>query len=217
MLGAPKSDVVNGDYNRARHIFAVFTACAIFTLILAGALVTSNDAGLSVPDWPTSFGSVYKIPPMVGGVRFEHGHRMAAEFVGLLTIILAVWTWRTDARRWMRLLSITALAVVILQGILGGLTVLYFLPPAVSTAHAALGQTFFCITMIIAIFTGRTSAAAPNTKTPSFAPAPTLSWSNPSTSKGSRAKLDDSSASCNPLFECDILVRFHARARSSAG
>jgi heme a synthase len=162
MLAAPKSDVVNGDYNRARHIFAVFTACAIFTLILAGALVTSNDAGLSVPDWPTSFGSVYKIPPMVGGVRFEHSHRMAAEFVGLLTIILAVWTWRTEERRWMRLLSITALAVVILQGILGGLTVLYFLPPAVSTAHAALGQTFFCIAVIIAIFTGRTSAAAPN-------------------------------------------------------
>lgn len=67
MLAAPKSDAVNGGYNRARHIFAVFTACAIFTLILAGALVTSNDAGLSVPDWPTSFGSIYKISPMVGG------------------------------------------------------------------------------------------------------------------------------------------------------
>jgi heme A synthase len=67
MLAAPKSDVVNGDYNRARHIFAVFTTCAIFTLILAGALVTSNDAAPSVPDWPTSFGSIYKIPPMVGG------------------------------------------------------------------------------------------------------------------------------------------------------
>src|SRR6266478_4310900 len=67
MLAAPKSDVVNDDYNRARHIFAVFTTCAIFTLILAGALVTSNDAAPSVPDWPTSFGSIYKIPPMVGG------------------------------------------------------------------------------------------------------------------------------------------------------
>ena len=161
MIAAQHSDLVNADYNRARYIFALFTAGTIFTLILAGALVTSNDAGLSVPDWPTSFGSIYRIPPMVGGVRFEHGHRMLAEFVGLLTVILALWTWRTDDRRWMRRLSMTALAVVIMQGILGGLTVLYFLPPAVSTAHAALGQTFFCITVIIAIFTGRASITSP--------------------------------------------------------
>ena len=160
MIAAQQSDVKTDGYDRARHIFAVFIAGAIFTLILAGALVTSNDAGLSVPDWPTSFGSIYRIPPMVGGVRFEHGHRMLAEFVGLLTIILALWTWRTDERRWMRSLGIAALAVVIMQGILGGLTVLYFLPPAVSTAHAALGQTFFSITVIIAIFTGRTSVSA---------------------------------------------------------
>ena len=161
MIAAQQSDVGTDGYARARHTFAVFTACTIFTLILAGALVTSNEAGLSVPDWPTSFGSIYKIPPMVGGVRFEHGHRMLAEFVGLLTIVLAAWTWRTDERRWMRRLSIAALAVVIMQGILGGLTVLYFLPPAVSTAHAALGQTFFSITVIIAIFTGRRSMSAP--------------------------------------------------------
>jgi cytochrome c oxidase assembly protein subunit 15 len=160
MIATQQSDGVRGGYDRARHIFAVFTACTILTLILAGALVTSNDAGLSVPDWPTSFGSIYRIPPMVGGVRFEHGHRMLAEFVGLLTIILALWTWRTDERRWMRRLSIAALAVVVMQGILGGLTVLYFLPPVVSTAHAALGHTFFCITVIIAIFTGRTSVFA---------------------------------------------------------
>ena len=160
MIAAQQSDFETDGYDRARHIFAVFIAGAILTLILAGALVTSNDAGLSVPDWPTSFGSIYKIPPMVGGVRFEHGHRMLAEFVGLLTIVLAAWTWRTDERRWMRRLSIAALAVVIMQGILGGLTVLYFLPPAVSTAHAALGQTFFSITVIIAIFTSRTSVSA---------------------------------------------------------
>src|ERR1700683_3022103 len=160
MIATQQSDGVRGGYDRARHIFAVFTACTILTLILAGALGTSNDAGLSVPDWPTSFGSIYRIPPMVGGVRFEHGHRMLAEFVGLLTIILALWTWRTDERRWMRRLSIAALAVVVMQGILGGLTVLYFLPPVVSTAHAALGHTFFCITVIIAIFTGRTSVFA---------------------------------------------------------
>jgi len=142
-------------YNRALHRFAVFTACATFLLIIAGALVTSNDAGLSVPDWPTSFGSLYKIPHLVGGVRFEHTHRMIAQFVGFLTIILAVWTWRADRRRWMKYLGITALGLVIAQGVLGGLTVLFYLPPAISSAHAALAQTFFCVAVLIAMFTGQ--------------------------------------------------------------
>jgi cytochrome c oxidase assembly protein subunit 15 len=117
--------------------------------------VTSNDAGLSVPDWPTSFGSLYKIPHLVGGVRFEHTHRMIAQFVGFLSIILAVWTWRADRRRWMKYLGITALGLVIAQGILGGLTVLFYLPPAISSAHAALAQTFFCVAVLIAMFTGQ--------------------------------------------------------------
>ncbi len=142
-------------YNRGLHRFAVFTAFVTFLLLIAGALVTSNDAGLSVPDWPTSFGSIYKMPRMVGGVKFEHGHRMLAEFVGLLTIILAIWTWRAEKRRWMRYLGLGALATVIIQGILGGITVLFFLPPAISSAHAAVAQTFFCIAVAIAIFTGR--------------------------------------------------------------
>jgi len=142
-------------YNRPLHIFATFTAGATFLLIIAGALVTSNDAGLSVPDWPTSFGSLYKIPRMVGGVRFEHTHRMIAEFIGLLTIVIAVWTWSADRRRWMKYLGAAALGTVIAQGVLGGITVLFFLPPAVSSAHAALAQTFFCIAVCIALFTGR--------------------------------------------------------------
>lgn len=133
----------------------MFTAGITLVLIVAGALVTSNDAGLSVPDWPTSFGSLYKIPRMVGGVRFEHTHRMIAEFVGFLTIVLAAWTWRTERRRWVRYLAIAALGTVILQGILGGITVLHFLPPAISSAHAAVAQTFFCIAVCIALFTGR--------------------------------------------------------------
>lgn len=124
-------------------------------LIVAGALVTSNDAGLSVPDWPTSFGSIYKMPQMVGGIMYEHGHRMVAEFVGLLTIVLAVWTWRVEKRRWLRMLGLAALGTVIIQGILGGLTVLFFLPPAISSAHAALAQTFFALAVAIAVFTGR--------------------------------------------------------------
>lgn len=142
-------------YNRGLHRFAVFTACVTLLLIVAGALVTSNDAGLSVPDWPTTFGSIYKMPHMVGGVKFEHGHRMVAEFVGLLTIVLAVWTWRTEKRRWLRILALAALGTVIAQGILGGLTVLFFLPAPISSAHAALAQTFFCIAVCIAMFTGQ--------------------------------------------------------------
>ncbi|HTS06639.1 MAG TPA: COX15/CtaA family protein [Candidatus Eisenbacteria bacterium] len=126
-----------------------------FLLIIAGALVTSNDAGLSVPDWPTSFGSLYKIPRLVGGVRFEHTHRMIAQGAGLLTIILAVWMWRAEKRRWLRYLALGAIGTVIAQGVLGGLTVLFFLPPPISSAHAALAQTFFCLAVAMAVFTGQ--------------------------------------------------------------
>ncbi len=142
-------------YNRSHHRFAVFLAGWVFLLIIAGALVTSNDAGLSVPDWPTSFGSLYKIPKLVGGVKFEHIHRMIAQGAGLFTIILAVWTWRTDRRRWLRYLLLAAVLMVVVQGILGGITVLYYLPPLVSSSHAALAQTFFCTVAAIALFTGR--------------------------------------------------------------
>jgi len=154
MWGPILNSIPNPTYNRGLHRFAVVLACWTFLLIIAGALVTSNDAGLSVPDWPTSFGSLYKIPKLVGGVKFEHTHRMIAQVAGLLTIILAVWTWRTEKRRWMRILGWGALATVIAQGILGGLTVLFFLPPLISSAHAALAQTFFCIAVAIAVFTG---------------------------------------------------------------
>ena len=133
----------------------MFIAFATFLLIVAGALVTSNDAGLSVPDWPTSFGSIYKIPRMVGGVRFEHSHRMVAEFVGLLTVVLAIWLARSEKRRWVRILGWLAVGMVVAQGVLGGLTVLYFLPATISTAHAAVAQTFFCLSFCLALFTGR--------------------------------------------------------------
>ncbi len=148
-------------YNAAHHRFTVFVAVLAFLLLIAGGLVTSNNAGLSVPDWPTSFGSLYKMPRMVGGVKFEHGHRMVAEFVGLLTIIVAVWTWRIDRRPWMRALTVGAVAGVIFQGVLGGLTVLEFLPPAISTAHATVGQTMFCLLAAIAVFTSRSWVEEP--------------------------------------------------------
>ncbi len=148
-------------YHRGHHRFAVLTASSVFLLIVAGALVTSNEAGLSVPDWPTSFGSLYRIPPLIGGVKFEHVHRMLAELIGLLTIGLAVWTQKVDKRRWMRILAWSALGTVIAQGILGGLTVLFYLPPAISTAHATLGQTFFCIMVSMAFFTSKSWVQAP--------------------------------------------------------
>jgi cytochrome c oxidase assembly protein subunit 15 len=126
--------------------------------------VTSNNAGLAVPDWPTSFGHLFKIPKLIGGVKFEHIHRMIAEFVGLMTIIAAIWTWRVDQRRWMRGLTIGAVAGVIIQGVLGGLTVLNYLPPAISTAHGTVGQTMFCVLAAIAVFTSRSWLDEPTEK-----------------------------------------------------
>lgn len=141
-------------FHAGLHRFAVILSTCIFLLIIAGALVTSEDAGLSVPDWPTSFGSIYKIPPMVGGVKFEHTHRMIAEGVGLLTILFCIAAFRIDKRRWFRYLSLAAIGTVVAQGILGGLTVLYFLPWYISSAHAALGQTFFSIAVLMALYSG---------------------------------------------------------------
>ena len=132
----------------------MFTACCTFLLLIAGALVTSNDAGLSVPDWPTSFGS-FRMPPMVGGVKFEHGHRMVAGFVVILSLLLTVWTFFADRRPGMRKLLVAAMASVLAQAVLGGLTVLFFLPPWISTAHATLAQTFFCLLVAAALFSGR--------------------------------------------------------------
>src|SRR5712692_3407954 len=137
--------------NSSLHRYAVFTSCCTFFLLIAGALVTSNDAGLAVPDWPTSYGSFF--PPMVGGIFYEHGHRMVATFVGVLTIGLAVWLWRAESRPWMRWLGWIALGAVIAQGLLGAATVKFLLPPPVSVAHAGLAQSFFCLTVAIALFT----------------------------------------------------------------
>ena len=124
-------------------------------MITAGALVTSNDAGLSVPDWPTSFGYLVKLPHFVGGVRYEWSHRMVAGTLGMLTLAIAIWTLLVERRRWLRWLAIGALCTFIAQATLGGMTVLFFQPPWLSTAHATVAQTFFCIAVAIALFTGR--------------------------------------------------------------
>lgn len=138
------------------HRFATLVAFSTIVLIAAGGLVTSTGSGLSVPDWPTTYGySMFTFPlsKMVGGIRFEHTHRLIASTVGFLTIILAVWLWRRDTRRWTRTLGVVALGAVIAQGLLGGITVLFFLPPAVSIAHAGLAQIFFCLTVTLALVT----------------------------------------------------------------
>jgi heme a synthase len=138
------------------HRFARFLVGCTVVLILAGSLVTSHDAGLSVPDWPTSYGwNMFTFPPSmwVANILYEHGHRLIASTVGFLTIVLVVWLWIADPRPWVRWLGAAALAAVIAQGVLGGLTVLFFLPPAVSTAHAGLAEIFLCLTVAVALFT----------------------------------------------------------------
>jgi cytochrome c oxidase assembly protein subunit 15 len=138
------------------HRYAKLVAASTVVLIAAGGMVTSTDSGLSVPDWPNTYGRfmfLFPLDKMVGGIFYEHSHRMIASTVGFLTIILAVWTWRVEQRPWVRWLAVSALGAVILQGLLGGLTVLLLLPPAVSIGHAALAQLFFCLTVSLALFT----------------------------------------------------------------
>ena len=137
---------------RGLHRFALLTVGATFLLLIAGALVTSNDAGLAVPDWPLSYGTW--MPPMVGNIVYEHGHRLVATFVGLLTTILSIWLFWKEPRRWVRRLGLGALLTVVAQGILGGITVLFLLPRPVSIAHASLAQIFFCLTVSLAVVTG---------------------------------------------------------------
>ncbi|CAN5729551.1 MAG: heme A synthase [Pyrinomonadaceae bacterium] len=140
-----------GDVNRGLHWFSLLVAGATFFLIIAGALVTSNDAGLATEDWPLSNGQFF--PAMVGNLFWEHGHRMVATSVGLLTIGLVIFLFWKEPRRWVRRLGLLALFGVIAQGLLGGLTVKLMLPLAVSTAHATLAQLFFCTTVALAVFT----------------------------------------------------------------
>jgi len=150
----------NATPSLALHRFAVFLACCTLFLVVAGATVTSKEAGLSVPDWPLSYGQL--MPPMYGNIFYEHGHRMVATAVGFLTIILAVWLHRSDDRPWMRRLGLAALGAVILQGILGGLTVLFLLPKWVSVSHACLAEIFFSTTVAIALFTAPAFRNAPH-------------------------------------------------------
>ena len=122
-------------------------------LIFAGALVKSHEVGLSVPDWPTSYGYqmfAFPLSDMIGGIFYEHGHRMIAAIVGLLTLILAFSIYHTDDQLWLKKTGFFALGLVISQGLFGGLTVLFLQPTPISVIHAVFAQTFFMVTILIA-------------------------------------------------------------------
>jgi cytochrome c oxidase assembly protein subunit 15 len=137
--------------NKGLHRYILFLAGATFLLLMAGALVTSHDAGLATSDWPRSNGQWF--PRMVGNLFWEHGHRMVATSVGILTIGLNVYLFKSEPRAWVRRLGLVALIGVIAQGLLGGLTVKLMLPLWVSAAHATLAQLFFCTIVSLTVFT----------------------------------------------------------------
>ena len=137
------------------HRLAVVTVCATFPLLFIGGLVTGKGAGLAVPDWPTTFGYnmfLYPWSQMVGGIFYEHSHRLAGSFVGLCTILLALALWLKEPRRWLRWLGLGALAMVIAQGILGGLRVV-LLENTLAIIHASFAQAFFAFVAGLALFT----------------------------------------------------------------
>jgi len=139
------------------HRFAWFTAIATLFLICSGGMVTSKGVGLAVPDWPTTFGYnmfLFPVSQWVGGIFFEHTHRLIASTVGFLTIILAVWLWRGENRRWLRNLGFAALGLVILQGVLGGLRVT-LLKDEIGIFHACLAQMFFGLLIVITLATSQ--------------------------------------------------------------
>ena len=147
---------VAAEHRAWRHRFACFQVLCTWLLIVAGASVTSHDAGLSVPDWPTSYGWINPFAvPLVGNIFYEHGHRMVAAFVGLLTTIEAVWLVRTAERPLVRRLAVLLFVLVCVQGGLGGITVKYFLPPVVSIVHGMIAQSFFCLSIATAYLLSR--------------------------------------------------------------
>jgi cytochrome c oxidase assembly protein subunit 15 len=139
------------------HRFALVTSVATLILICSGGMVTSKGVGLAVPDWPTSFGYnmfLFPVSKWVGGIFFEHTHRLIASAVGFMTIILAVWIWRADDRRWLRKLGFAALVAVIVQGVLGGLRVT-LLKDEIGIFHACLAQAYLGMLVLITLATSR--------------------------------------------------------------
>ncbi|HWZ25457.1 MAG TPA: COX15/CtaA family protein [Verrucomicrobiae bacterium] len=140
-------------YHPSVHKFAIFVVCWTVLLLIAGALVTSNEAALSVPDWPLSYGTL--TPPMVGGIRFEHSHRLIAGGLGLLSIALAVLVWVKDERRWLRWFSVIAVVGIAAQAVLGGEVVIKLLHYWLPVIHACFAQIVFAALLSMAVFTSR--------------------------------------------------------------
>jgi cytochrome c oxidase assembly protein subunit 15 len=153
--------VTNARYNPGLHRVALLTAVATFPLIFMGGLVTSHGAGMSVPDWPNSYGyNMFTFPPSLwlskqaGGIFYEHSHRLMGSLVGMLSIALTVWAWKTEGRRWVRWLATGVLGAVIFQGVLGGLRVI-LVDLDLAVVHACFAQAFFCLAALTAVVTSR--------------------------------------------------------------
>jgi heme a synthase len=142
-----------GNYNKALNHFCIGMSVLTGGLLTAGALVTSNDAGLSIPDWPLAYGSM--VPPFVGGIRYEFTHRVIAGIVATLTVILAAWLYKVESRAWVRTFGYLAMCTVIAQAVLGGMTVIFRQPVAVSAAHACVAQIFFSSLICLSLFTSK--------------------------------------------------------------
>ena len=139
-----------GQSRQGLYRFAVATSCCTVLLLMAGALVTSNNAAESVPDWPLAYGKL--IPPMIGGIRFEYAHRVMAAIVSILTLILAIWVAAAEPRRMARRLGWTALGLIVAQALLGGVRVLVGYPALSATAHAILAQIFFLTVVGLSLY-----------------------------------------------------------------
>src|SRR6266852_4459708 len=135
--------------------FAWLTCVATLLLICSGGMVTSKNVGLAVPDWPATFGYnmfLFPVSKWIGGILFEHTHRLMGSLVGFLTIILAVWLWLCEDRRWVRSLGVIAVVGVIVQGILGGLRVT-MMKDQIGIFHACVAQAFLGLLVFIALAT----------------------------------------------------------------
>jgi cytochrome c oxidase assembly protein subunit 15 len=144
-------------YNRLLHRIAILTACATFPLIFMGGLVTSKQAGMSVPDWPNSYGyNMFLFPPRlwIGNIFYEHTHRLMGTIVGMLSILLTIVAWKTEPRKWVRWLAASVLGAVIFQGVLGGLRVV-LVQLDLAIVHACFAQAFFCLTAFMALVTSK--------------------------------------------------------------
>jgi cytochrome c oxidase assembly protein subunit 15 len=161
-------------YNRPLHAMALFTAAVTFPLIFMGGLVTSHSAGMSVPDWPNSYGyNMFLFPPRlwIGGILYEHTHRLMASFVGFCAIALTIIAWKTERRRWVRWLATAVLGMVIFQGVLGGLRVV-LVKLDLAIVHACVAQAFFCLAALVCVVTSRWWIEAPDLSNQS----PQLVW-----------------------------------------